>query len=155
VFAGGGGGGGAGGVLVGITGAGVAGRGVGVGFGVGVGVTEAVGVGVSVNVDAGSGRLVDGAPPPTPPLPRARLVAFEAVNGVWLAAANAQVKRRRLARTAQPATTALLEVERSNGNRERIFQPLAASRATRRTANPKNVAPRLPSAAASQITKRT
>jgi len=144
VFATGGGGGGA---FVGTTGAGVAGTGVGVGFGVGVGIGVGagvrVGVGAGVAVDDDSGREVDSAPPPTPPLPRARLVAFVGVVGVS-AAAHAQVETKMMATRPHPAKATTPEVDPNNGSRERILQPFETSTPTRRMASPKKVRPGLP-----------
>jgi hypothetical protein len=127
--------------LVGTTGAGVGALGVDVGFGVGGGVGVGVGAGVAVGDD--SGREVDGAPPPTPPLPRARLVAFVGTDGVS-AAAHTQVEAKTMATTPHPVTTAVLEGEPNNGSRDRRFQPFAASTPKRRMASPKNVRPGLP-----------
>src|SRR4029077_16730322 len=112
-----------GGVWVATTGAGVVATGVVVGFGVGGG------------GDDDSGPEIAGAPPPTPPLPRARLVAFVGDVGVC-AAAQAQVEIKTMATMPHPITATGLNGEPSNGRRERRFQPLAAS-PTRRSATPK------------------
>ena len=124
-------------------------------MGVGVGVGVGVGCGVGVAVDVCFGLGVDGAPPPTAPLPRTRAVAFEDAGGVSEAAATPHAESNRTPRTPQPTITALVEVERNNGSRARIFQAFAATNATSKMAKPNTVGPRLAFASASQKTKRT
>jgi hypothetical protein len=140
-----GGGGGFGacvGVAVGFRVGAAVGVAVALGGGVGVGVGVGDGVGVVLELVDMEGPAVDGAPPPTPPLPRARLVALED-DGVS-AAAHAQVETKRTATTAQPAIAVRRCDERSKGTLERMFQPLEMSNPTKRTASPKKLRPGLP-----------
>jgi hypothetical protein len=111
---------------------------VGVGVAVGVEVTVPVGV----TVLACSDLVVEGMPPPTPPLPDRRLVAVE--DAGVSAAAHAQLETKTTATIAQPAMEVTRRDELSSGALERIPQLLETSNPTRRTASPKNMSPGLP-----------